>query len=262
MNSLHEVRKALVRVCRLLDVREYVGGRDGNVSARVSATTIVVTPAGLRKGDVSLDDLLLVNRKGEPIEGKGRPSTEIGMHLRIYDRRPDVAAVVHAHPPAATGFAATGRGITGCVLPETIVGLGAVPVVPYALPGTPDVADALDPFLASHDALLLENHGAVTMGPDLELAYQRMETVEQAARILLAARILGGERALPPEEVRRLVESRPRYGVREGLASCDPVTSSPKGGGKNTSSGVQNEDALAEVIVERVLKRLREREKG
>jgi len=247
VKALHEIKQDIVRICGHLDVREYVGGRDGNVSARISETTILITPAGMRKGDVQASDLLLVDRRGNQIEGRGKASTETGMHVNIYDARPDVRAIVHAHPPAATGFAAAGRGITGCVLPEVIVGLGEVPVVPYALPGTEEVFAALAPILSRHDAFLLANHGVVTVGTDVELAYQRMETVEQSARILLAARLLGGARSLPTEEVERLLESRARYGVREDLAGCELRPSSPS----------SDDDALIEKIALRVLERLR-----
>jgi L-fuculose-phosphate aldolase len=244
MKALHEIKQDLVRVCRSLDAREYVGGRDGNVSVRISATTILITPAGMRKGDVAANDLLLLDRRGNRLEGRRKPSTESGMHLKIYDARPDVRAIVHAHPPAATGFAAAGRGITGCFLPEVIVGLGEVPVVPYALPGTEEVSAALAPLLPGHDAFLLANHGVVTVGEDVDHAHQRMETVEQSARILLAARLLGGAHALPPEEVQRLLESRARYGVRENLAGCE--------------TGSSADDALVERVVERVIVKLRQ----
>ncbi|HET9887715.1 MAG TPA: class II aldolase/adducin family protein, partial [bacterium] len=182
MKALHEIKQDIVRICGHLDTRQYVGGRDGNVSARISESTILITPAGMRKGDIQAADLLVIDRSGKRIEGRGQPSTETGMHVNIYDARPDVRAIVHAHPPAATGFAAAGRGITGCVLPEVIVGLGEVPVVPYALPGTEEVFTTLAPILPGHDAFLLANHGVVTVGTDVELAYQRMETVEQSAR--------------------------------------------------------------------------------
>lgn len=246
MKPLHEIKRDVVRACQLLDRREFVAGRDGNISCRVSAESIVVTPAGMRKGDVGVEDLLLVDRQGRKVAGRGKPSTEIGMHLRIYDRRPDVRAVVHAHPPVATGFAAAGKGIAACVLPEVIVGLGAVPVVPFAIPGTQALADVLEPFLPGHDAFLLENHGAVAVGEDVDSAYQRMETVEHSARILLTARLLGGAQSLPYSDVQKLVESRARYGVREGLAACD--------------AGHANSEAEVRVIVERVLEVLSQRD--
>ena len=139
MKPRHEIKRDIVHVCRKIDAREYVGGRDGNISVRVSETSILITPAGIRKGDVSVEDLILIDRAGNRIEGRGSASSETGMHLRIYDRRPDVRAVVHAHPPVATGFAAAGVELNECVLPEVIVGLGRVPITRYATPGTTDL---------------------------------------------------------------------------------------------------------------------------
>jgi L-fuculose-phosphate aldolase len=244
VKPLHEVKNDVVAVCRKLDAREYVGGRDGNVSARVSASTIVVTRAGVRKGDVSPEDLLLVDREGRRLAGRGEASTETAMHLKIYELRSDVHGVVHAHPPVATGYAAAGAEIGECVLPEVILGLGRVPLVRYATPGTPALAESLQPLLAAHDALLLENHGVVTVGAEVGAAHQKMETVEHAARILLAARLLGGPNQLAPEQVRELLEARPRYGVREGLAACGPLPE------------LEPDDALIDEIVTRVRQRL------
>jgi L-fuculose-phosphate aldolase len=174
------------------------------------------------------------------------------MHLRIYELRPDVRAVVHAHPPVATGFAAAGLGLGECVLPELIVGLGRVPVVPYATPGTRELSRALDDVIGSHDAVLLENHGAVTVGEDLELAYQRLETVEQAARILLVARLLGGANPLAADQVAELLAARSRYGVREGLAACElPPRTVPEAQALSAE-----EEALAERVAERVRRKL------
>ena len=130
------------------------------------------------------------------------------MHLRIYARRPDVSAVVHAHPPTATGFAVAGEDFLTGVLPEIIYSVGGVPLVPYATPGTPDLADALEPFLAAHDAYLLANHGATTVGPTLAVAHQRMESLEHAARIVLAARVLGRVNALSAAQVNALTAAR------------------------------------------------------
>jgi L-fuculose-phosphate aldolase len=250
MPTAAEIRRAIVKVCHELDRRQYVGGRDGNVSARLPDGDVVVTPAGMRKGDVELEDLVVVDRRGRAV-GKGRASSELGMHLRIYELRADVGAVVHAHPPVATGFAAAGVGLQGCVLPEVIVGLGRVPVAPYATPGTPDLSRALDDLVPEHDAILLENHGVVCVGEDLDGAHGRLETVEQAARILLVARLLGGAHPLRAEQVAELLSARGRYGVREGLAACD-VDSGPPAG---RALGPE-EEALAERVAARVRERL------
>jgi L-fuculose-phosphate aldolase len=152
------------------------------------------------------------------------------MHLRIYRERPDVAAVVHAHPPIATAFAVAGESLDTPVLPELIVSLGPIALVPYATPGTESLADACQPFLAGHNALLLANHGATTLGPSLAVAYNRMESLEHSARILLAARLLGQVRTLTDEQVRDLVAARDEAGRPD-----------PYGGGMPPGDGLETE---------------------
>jgi len=200
----------IVVVCRRLYQRGLIAGQDGNVSSRLDAEHIVVTPAGLSKVDLASDDLVVVTADGERVAGRLHPSSELGMHLRIYRLRPDVQAVVHAHPPTATGFAVAGESFMADVLPEIIFQLGRVPLVPYATPGTPAVADGLEPFIPTHDAFLMANHGATTLGPSVMVAHQRMETLEHAARILLAARQVGRVNELTPADVRALWEARER----------------------------------------------------
>ena len=194
------VRRDIVHVCRRLHEAGLIAGQDGNVSVRLPGDRVLVTPAGLSKVDVMEDDLVELQLDGSHVDGSGSASSEVGMHLRIYQRRPDVRAVVHAHPPVATGFGVAGLDFMDDVLPETIFHLGSVPLVPYAMPGTPALGDALEPYLSHHDAFLLANHGATTVGPTLLLAHQRMESLEHAARILLTARTLGRVNALAPRE--------------------------------------------------------------
>jgi L-fuculose-phosphate aldolase len=199
---------AIALVCRRLYERGLVAGPDGNVSVRLRDGSIVVTPSGMSKVDVTPDDLVLVDGEGRVLEGKGNPSSELRMHLRIYERRADVSAVVHAHPPTATGFAVAGESFMAPVLPEVILQMGEVPIVRYATPGTADLADSFVPYLARHDAFLMANHGATTVGPTLEVAHQRMESLEHAARIILAARMLGRVNELSPADVKALRASR------------------------------------------------------
>jgi L-fuculose-phosphate aldolase len=199
---------AIALVCRRLYERGLVAGPDGNVSVRLHDGSIVVTPSGMSKVDVTPDDLVLVDGEGRVLDGKGKPSSELRMHLRIYERRADVSAVVHAHPPTATGFAVAGESFMAPVLPEVILQMGEVPIVRYATPGTADVADSFDPYLAGHDAFLMANHGATTVGPTLGVAHQRMESLEHAARIVLTARMLGTVHELSPADVKALRASR------------------------------------------------------
>ncbi|MDB4890464.1 MAG: hypothetical protein JWL61_2319 [Gemmatimonadetes bacterium] len=192
--------REIVHVCRRLYQAGLIAGRDGNVSVRLAENVILVTPAGPAKGDIAESDLIELDLTGRQLGGTGSASSEVGMHLRIYQRRGDVRAVVHAHPPVATGFGVAGLDFMDDVLPEFIFYLGGVPLIPYAMPGTPALADALEPYLAAHDGFLLANHGATTVGPTLLLAHQRMESMEQAARIMLTARTLGRVNALSPEQ--------------------------------------------------------------
>jgi L-fuculose-phosphate aldolase len=196
--------EAIAEVCRRLYDRGLLAGPDGNVSVRLSDQSILVTPSGLSKVDVTSKDLVIVNLDGKVLDGRRSPSSELAMHLRIYQRRDDVRAVVHAHPPTATGFAVAGESFMAPVLPEVILQMGTVPLVPYATPGTEELPDAMEPFLAAHDAFLLANHGATTVGATLVAAHQRMESLEHAARILLAARSVGRVNELNASEANRL----------------------------------------------------------
>jgi L-fuculose-phosphate aldolase len=207
------VRQEIVDVCRRLYERGLIAGQDGNVSVRVGHDRVLVTPAGMSKVDVRADDLVEVTLAGERLRGYRQPSSEVSVHLRIYARRSDVRAVVHAHPPTATGFAVAGEGFDSDVLPEVIFLLGRVALVPYEMPGTAALADRFEPFIDAHDAFLMANHGAVTLGPSLLLAHQRMESLEHAARIVLTARLLGRVNVLSPAQVAELISARQRAGI-------------------------------------------------
>jgi L-fuculose-phosphate aldolase len=193
-------REAVARVCRRLWERGLIAGPDGNVSVRLAPDRLLVTPPGRSKVDVAADDLVEVDLAGHVRTPGGRATSEVAMHLAIYAARPDVGAVVHAHPPTATGFAVAGESLPDGVLPELVCQVGAVALVPYFTPGTPAAADAFAPYLSAHDAFLLANHGATVVGPTLEAAHQRMESLEHAARILLAARLVGRVTPLTAEQ--------------------------------------------------------------
>lgn len=195
-------------MCRRLYERGLLAGPDGNISVRLLDGTILVTPSGMSKVDVCDEDLVMVDLEGRTLTRSRPPSSELRMHLRIYQRRPDVMAVVHAHPPLATGFAVAGENFVAPVLPEVILQMGGVPLLPYATPGTSALADAFEPFLDRHDAFLLANHGATTIGPTLDIANQRMESLEHAARILFTARMLGRVNELSASDAEALRLSR------------------------------------------------------
>jgi len=197
-------REAIVEVCRRLYERGLIAGPDGNVSVRLANGDVLITPSGRSKVDVTADSLVRVDESGRVVEGDRRPSSEMRMHLRLYARRRDVHAVVHAHPPTATGFGVAGLDFTAPVLPEVILQMGSVPLVPYATPGTDALPDGMEPFLLHHNAFLLANHGATTVGPTLDVAHQRMESLEHAARIVFVARALGKVTELSAVDVRAL----------------------------------------------------------
>jgi L-fuculose-phosphate aldolase len=250
-----ELREDIVRVGQLVHQKGWVASNDGNISIRLDLDRVLCTPTNISKGMMAADDLIIVDRKGNKLEGKRERTSEILMHLTIYDLRPDVQAVVHTHPPAATGFAVAGRPMTEAILPEVVVNLGCTPIASYGLPGTPALTEPMLPLIPAYDAILLANHGAVTYAEDVWKAYFRMETVEHYARIALVANLLGGPNVLPKEEVQKLVESRARYGVvsrATGAPGC-PVTfedlqDSPAG----EKFSVTREELIA--LVDRALK--------
>jgi L-fuculose-phosphate aldolase len=222
----HELRRQICKTGRKMYANGFVAACEGNLSIRLDRDRILVTPAGACKGHLAPGDLLITDLSGAVLYGNRRPSTEMLMHLLFYRLRPDVRAVCHAHPPTATGFAAAGRALEEAVLPEVIVGLGKIPLAPYGTPGTWELCAGLEPLASKFDAVLLENHGVVTCGQDLTTAYQRLETVEQFAKILLTAVSLGGPRLLPHAEVQKLIAARSRYGVSSLEGTADLQLSS------------------------------------
>jgi L-fuculose-phosphate aldolase len=216
-----EHRRDIIEIGKLVFQKGWVAANDGNISIRLDEDRVLCTPTAVCKGMMEPDDLIICNMTGEKIEGRRERTSEIAMHLTVYERRPDVLAVVHAHPPVATGFAAAGKALNLALLPEVIIGLGSVPLASYGLPGTPALTDGMLPYIPKYDALLMENHGAVAYGCDVFKAYFNMETVEHFARITLVAELLGGAKPLPRVEVQKLFDSRERYAVKSN-ASFEP----------------------------------------
>jgi L-fuculose-phosphate aldolase len=192
---------------KLLHQRGYVSGTDGNLSVRLGPQSVLVTPRGVSKGFMRAEDMVVVNMDGHKLVGSREPSSEIGMHLRIYKLRPDIRAVVHAHPCISTGFASAGIGLIEPICSELVLTLGKVPLARYALPGSNELAKSLEPFIHDHNAILMQNHGVVTYGETLERAYMNMETVEHCARIALVTKLLGQVRTLSDYEVKQLLYS-------------------------------------------------------
>ena len=226
MKTEREHRDEIVQIGRLVFDKGWVAANDGNISIRLDEERILATPTGMCKGMMQPDDLIVLDRQGRKISGHRERTTEINMHLTIYDLRPDIRAVVHAHPPVATGFATAGRALDLALLPEVIISFGCVPIAGYGLPGTHELTEPMRPLIPKHDALLMANHGAVCYGEDVFQAYFRMETVEHSARIQLVAELLGGPNVLPRSEVDKLLDSRARYGVKarsSGEPDCPVV---------------------------------------
>jgi L-fuculose-phosphate aldolase len=205
-----QLRNEIVRFGRMLHERGYSAARDGNLSCRLDSQSMLITPAGLSKGMLEPEDIVIADMRGRKIDGRHPVSSEVQMHVVIYAMRPDVAGICHAHPPTATGFAVAGVAMDEPVLAEAAVVLGPVPVAPFATPGTPELAASLEPFVMDHDAILMANHGVVCCGSDLLQAYLNMELVEQSARTLLVVRQLGGPHALTSEQIQQLRKLRNR----------------------------------------------------
>jgi len=208
--------------CRLYS-RGLVAGFEGNISTRIG-NNILITPSGVCKGFLKEDDIIEINSLGEKLAGTGLPSSETALHLKMYRERENIQAVVHAHPPTATGFACAGMGLDQSLTAETVLMLGAVPLVPYGTPSTKELPEALDGF-TGYDALLLANHGAMTVGKTLENAYFLMEQVEQYAKISFVANTLGTPKPLPCDEVDKLMALREKFGISAG----DPTVCSRDG---------------------------------
>jgi len=237
-----QLRNDIVEVGRRLWVRGYVASNDGNISVRLDEQRLLMTPASVSKGFMTPDMMVITDLNGVALEAApGRkPSSETKMHLVVYQNRPDVSAVVHAHPPLSTGFAVAGIPLDRAVLAEVVATLGSIPIAAYGTPSTMELAAAVAPYVKTHDGLLLANHGALALGADLFAAYYKMETIEHFAKVSFVARTLGREHILSTEEVGRLQALRGTYGVSAPAPICaDPVSGRLDG----TCQIVQSADA-------------------
>ena len=239
MSVESSLRADIVEVGRRMYARGYTASNDGNISARLGENRLLMTPKGVSKGFLTPDMPCTTDLEGRKLEGDRDPSSEMLMHLEVYRQRPEVRAVVHAHPPIATGFAVAGIPLTRAVLAEVLATLGSIPIAEYATPSTRELPDAVRKYIKAHDGMLLANHGALTVGTDLFSAYFKMETIEHFAKISLVARLLGRENLIAREEVLRLQELRGTYGIKAPAPICaDPpteevcqVVEAPAGGG-------------------------------
>lgn len=219
--SIEAAKQEVVAASRYLGRRQYHVALAGNVSIRVSDRLLICTRHGADKETLTLDDLVMCDLSGAKLDGKGKPTSELNMHRAAYEQRDDVRAVIHAHPPAATAFAAASVPLDQLQLPEMLVLLGPVGFVPYATPGTETLAHNLVPLLPKCDAFLLENHGALTLGKSVRQSALRMDLLEQNARISLMVRQLGKPFTLSAAERETLLT------FREPMAGwgCEPFGS-------------------------------------
>jgi L-fuculose-phosphate aldolase len=208
-----EHRRDICSVGRWIHDRGYVASTDGNISVRLGPDRILLTPTAMSKGMMAPEDLVVIDLEGKRVSGLRKPSSELAMHLLIYRLRPDVNAVVHAHPPTATGYAAAGIPLDKPILCELVIGLGCIPVARYGTPGTSELTNEIEPYVQGHDAILMANHGVVTYGPDLLTAFLRMETTEHFAQVSLVTERLGRKVLLTGSDVEKLVAARARYGA-------------------------------------------------
>lgn len=215
MRSEYEIKKEICAIGKRIYDKGMVAANDGNISVKLNDNEFLCTPTGVSKGFMTPEYICKVNAKGEVIQAnKGfKPSSEMKMHLRVYRERPDVQSVVHAHPMYATAFAIAGIELNEPIMPEAIIALGEVPIAAYGTPSTDEIPDAVEKYLQTHDAVLLENHGALTYSDSLLSAYHKMEQVEFYAQLLFLSKQLGGPNLIPDGEVQNLYNMRASYGL-------------------------------------------------
>lgn len=237
--SDYEAKKTIIEIGKRMYDKGFVASNDGNISCKVGPNTIWTTPTGVSKGFMTPDMLVKMNFDGKVLMGKLKPSSEVKMHLRVYNENPDVMAVTHAHPPVATSFAIAGISLDRAILPEAVVNLGSVPIAHYATPGTQDVPDSIAPYCNTHNAVLLANHGALSWGKDLIEAYHRLESLEYYATVLMyTGRIIGRANELSCNQVEELITIREKLGITSGGTPPCAVSAT------NTSDVVRTEKPL------------------
>jgi len=240
MASEFKLKQDIVEIGKRMYAMGFVASNDGNISARASDRVVLITPTGVSKGYMATSDMLAVDMDGNVLSGTKKPTSEMKMHLEVYRRRADVMAVVHAHPPVATAFAVANKVCDKVSLPEVIFSLGLVSLAEYGTPTTNEIPDAVAKCIGRSDAILLANHGALTVGGDLYDAYYKMETLEHFAKITMYARLLGGERALAPDQVQNLLA------IRENVYGKSPVSLDSGVCGGASISGANVPDLPAE----------------
>ncbi len=247
LKSEDEHRREICTAGQWIHQRGFVASTDGNISIRLDSRRVLTSPTGLSKGMMTPDDLVITDLQGQKLAGRRNPSSELAMHLLIYQRRPDVNAVCHAHPPVATGYAAAGLPLNKALVSEVVLSLGCIPVARYGTPGTPELSEALEPLVQNFDAILMANHGVVTYGTDLLSAFFRMETTEHFALVSLVTELLGKQVLLSGSDVEKLLAARARYGTTTAaqVGPACPVTSDAGASGTSDRIALTREELEA-----------------
>jgi len=246
-NLEKDIREQICEVGRRVWLKGWVASNDGNISARMDDTYIITTPTGVSKGFMSPDMLVKIDMDGNVRGGYMKPSSEIKIHIEAYRQRTDIRAFVHAHPPVCTGYAVANIPLNFQTLPEIIISLGSIPLAEYGTPSTNELSDSIRELVKCHDAILLANHGAITLGRDVLEAYYKMESVEHFAIISLTAHQLGGMKPISPPEVRKLETIREKFGIRIGGAACMNCGSCTDSDGCARSTKSEYEDIVVEM---------------
>lgn len=264
MKSEYEIKKEICEIGNRIYNKGMVAANDGNISVKISDNEFLCTPTGVSKGFMTPEYICKVDKNGKVIQANGnfKPSSEIKMHMRVYKERPDVQSVVHAHPMYATGFAIAGIPLTQPIMPEAVITLGCVPIAEYGTPSTEEIPDAISKYLQYYDAVLLENHGALTYSDSLLSAYHKMESVEFYAQLLFIAKQIGGPKELSESQVQRLYEIRREFGMT-GKHPADLCSEINKGNkschackGHTESAKATDSDALVSEIAKKVIEQL------
>ena len=263
MATEYEIKKQICEIGKRIYDRGMVASNDGNISVKLNDNEFLCTPTGVSKGFMTPEFICKVDKDGKVIQANAgyKPSSEIKMHMRVYKERPDVNAVVHAHPIYATSFAIAGIPLTQPIMPEAVISLGCVPIAEYGTPSTEEIPDAVSKYLQSFDAVLLENHGALSFSDSLQNAYYKMESLEFYAQLLFISKQLGGPKELSESQVQRLYEIRRQFGMKgkhpadlcpnakDGKPSCH-------GCGDKCTCGKEKEHDLVSEITKLVLAQL------
>ena len=269
MVSEYEIKKQICDIGKRIYDQGMVASNDGNISVKLNDHEFLCTPTGVSKGFMTPDFICKIDADGKVIQANPgfRPSCEIKMHMRVYKNRPDVNAVVHAHPPYATGFAIAGIPLTQPIMPEAVISLGCVPIAEYGTPSTEEIPDAVEKYLQSYDAVLLENHGALAFSDTLLNAYHKIESVEFYAKLLYISRQLGGPKELSKQQVEKLYEIRRKFGMtgkhpadlcpnqKLGLPSCHDCGNNCTKNCHSSSNNSNNDDIVAQ-ITKKVMEQL------